>query len=122
MKAKLYKAIILRALGIAVSVLPPALAALSYFPIWCASGGEYVVSGFVAFLLLLCSLPIFNIVKKVLKSPSVWVMWLIAFIAFFSLSKIADEMVIISFVGFVSNLVGAILFKLARSEGEKTDE
>lgn len=122
MKANLYKGIILRALGVAVSVLPPAIAALSYFPIWCAAGGEYVVSGFVALLLLLCALPLFNVIKKVLKSPSVWVMWLIAFIAFFSLSKIADEMVIISFVGFVSNVVGAVLFRLAGSKEKNSDE
>lgn len=122
MKAKLYKGIILRTLGIVVSVLPPAITALSYFPLWCAAGGEYVVSGFVALLLLLCVLPLFNIIKALLRSPSVWVMWLIAFIAFFSLSKIADEMVVISFIGFVSNVVGAILFKLAMGEGENSDE
>ena len=35
------------------------------------------------------------------------------FVLFFVLSKIADEMTVIAFVGFVSNLLGALLFKLS---------
>lgn len=121
MKEKLYKSIILRALGVLVSVLPPALAVISYFPVWCAAGGEYVVSGFVLLLLLLSAMPLFNLIKRLLASPAVWVMWLVAFIVFFSLSRIAEEMVIISFVGFVSNVIGAILFKLAAG-GDRNEQ
>ena len=121
MKEKLYKSIILRALGVLVSVLPPALATISYFPVWCAAGGEYVVSGFVLLLLLLSAMPLFNLIKRLLASPAVWVMWLVAFIVFFSLSRIAEEMVIISFVGFVSNVIGAILFKLAAG-GDRNEQ
>ncbi len=45
-------------------------------------------------------------------------MWFLCFALFFSLSKIADEMTVISFVGFVSNLIGAGVFKLAGRSGE----
>lgn len=121
MKARLYKSIIFHALGTLVSVLPPALAVISYFPVWCTAGGEYVVSGVVLLLLLLSAMPLFNLIKRLLTSPAVWVMWLIAFIVFFSLSRIADEMVIISFVGFVSNVLGAILFKLG-DRGDKNEK
>ena len=36
----------------------------------------------------------------------------IVFVVFFLVSRIADEMVVISFVGFIGNLVGAMLLKL----------
>lgn len=122
MKEKLYKRFVFLGLGVVISILPPVLAVFSFFPIWCAEGGEYVVSGFTALVLLLCALPLFRLIKKLLASPSVWVMWLIAFIVFFALSKIADEMVVISFVGFVSNVLGAILFRLAKKYEEHKNE
>ena len=50
---------------------------------------------------------------RILKSPAVYTLWLIAFIAFSSLSRIADEMTVISFFGFISNAAGAVLFRLA---------
>jgi Co/Zn/Cd efflux system component len=39
-------------------------------------------------------------------------LWFISFLLFFSLSKIAEEMTVISFIGFTSNLIGAFFFKL----------
>jgi hypothetical protein len=39
------------------------------------------------------------------------------------LSKIADEMTVISFVGFTTNLIGMLFFKIARKYGkEEKDE
>jgi fumarate reductase subunit C len=49
-----------------------------------------------------------------MKSASSPVMWFIIFVTFFLLSKIADEMTVISFVGFVTNLIGTLLFNLAK--------
>ena len=43
-------------------------------------------------------------------------MWLVSFLIFFCLSRIADEMTVISFVGFVGNLIGALFFHLGRRE------
>ena len=45
--------------------------------------------------------------------------WLVLFVLFFMLSKIANEMTVISFVGFVSNVTGAILFYIAKRIREK---
>jgi nicotinamide riboside transporter PnuC len=42
-------------------------------------------------------------------------MWFIIFITFMLLSRIADEVTVISFIGFVGNLIGAACFKLARA-------
>lgn len=111
---KLIKRILLRAGGLMLSILPPLAAILCYFPIWATEGGETVVSGFTALLIILAALPLYKALRKLLASPSVWSMWLIAFVVFLLLSKVAEEMVVICFVGFVSNLLGAALFRLAR--------
>lgn len=64
-----------------------------------------------------------NTVRKALASPAAHTMWFIAFLIFFTMSKIADEMTVISFVGFLGNGAGAICFRLARrgdlSEGHR---
>ena len=112
----------LTALGAAVSVLPPMLAVLAYFPAWVAEGGEAVLSGFTAFLLIIAALPIFRTMKKLLASPSAWVMWLIAFLVFLLLSNIASEMTVISFVGLIANVIGAIIFRLAKRYKDRDGE
>ena len=100
-------------LGLAVSTVPVGAVILSYFPIWAGRGGVTFLSGLTLLLLLLAIVPIFKLIRKHLESPSAPVMWFIAFIAFFSLSKISDEVTVISFVGFTSNLLGALFFKLS---------
>jgi hypothetical protein len=92
------------------------LAVLSYFPIWVAEGGESVLSGVTALLLILSALPLYRALKHLLRSPSAWVMWLICFLLFLLLSKIADEMTVISFVGLLSNLIAAVIFRAARRD------
>jgi hypothetical protein len=44
-------------------------------------------------------------------------MWFILFVIFFLLSKIAHEVTVISFVGFITNLIGTLLFNLAKRYG-----
>ncbi len=72
-----------------------------------------VISGFSLLLLVLAAAPLFNVIKRMLRTPSAPVLWFIIFIAFLMLSRIADEMTVISFVGLVSNLLGAVFFRLA---------
>ena len=110
--SNLTKRILLTALGAILSVVPPMLAVLAYFPAWVAEGGEHVLSGFTAFLIIIAALPLYRVLKKLLASPSAWVMWMIAFVIFLLLSNIAEEMTVISFVGLISNIAGALIFKL----------
>ena len=108
------------AAGLAVSVIPPLLAVLSYFPVWSERGGTAVLSGFAALLAVMCAVPIFKLLRRALSSPSAWMMWLVTFVLFLVLARIADEMVVISFVGTVSGLVGAVLFRIAkRGDGDE---
>ena len=118
------KMLILKATGLAFCIFPPIAAILAYFPAWVASGGEVVISGFTLLLLALALIPFWKTVKKALASPASYTLWLIAFVAFFALSNIAKDMTVISFVGLIGNLLGAVLFKLADREkdGKENEE
>ena len=111
------KRTVLRLTGAAVSTLPVAVCILLYFPLWRERGIVPTLSGFTLLLLVLASVPLINLVKRSLRSPSAPLMWFIVFIAFLALSSIADEMTVVAFVGFVSNLIGAIFFRAAGGGG-----
>ena len=115
-----FKATALTVAALAVSTLPVLIAALSYFPFWISKGGAYAVSGFALILTILAMSPLVKLIKEALKSPSSYMLWLGSFLLFLFLSRIADEMTVISLVGFISNLIGACLFKAA--EGFKTEK
>ena len=100
--------------GIILSVLPPVAAILVYFPLWLGKGGKEVLSGLSLLLLLVAVIPLFRVIKKIFESPSAPVIWLTVFIIFFMLRSIANEITVISFIGFVGNAVGALMFKLAK--------
>ena len=102
--------------GLLVSVIPPIAATLSYFPLWRERGAGAVLSGFTVMLLLIAAVPIFRTVGRFFKSPASYTVWLMLFLLFFFVSAIADEMTVICFTGFISNLIGAVLFKLSRKE------
>ena len=112
-KNNLSKIILIKSIALISCVVPVLIAILSYFPIWADKGEACVLSGFALCLIMLSMIPFYKHIGDLLKSPSAYVIWLFLFIIFFLLSRIADEMTVISFVGFVSNLIGAMLFKLA---------
>lgn len=105
--------ICLRFLGLSLSVVPPALCALFYFPLWKEEGGSTALSGICALLLALSAIPIYKWLRHRLRSPSAYTVWLILFLVFFLLSRVADEMTVIAFVGFIGNLLGALCFKIS---------
>lgn len=111
---------LITALALLISVAPVIAATLSYFPIWRARGGAALLSGFTLFLLFICAIPLLKFVKRAFASPSILFVWLFVFLLFFCLGKIADEMTVIAFIGFISNTVSALLFKIAkRYRGER---
>ena len=117
------RALLLRSVGFALSVIPVSLSILSYFPLWIEREDASILSGLSLVLLALGAVPIFRLVKNTLRSPSAPLMWFICFVLFFLLSKIGTEMTVISLVGFVSNLAGSVFFKLAkRNRSEVGDE
>ena len=65
-------------------------------------------------LLLICAYPLFKLIKRALSSPASITVWLIIFLAFLLLSKIADEMTVISFFGVLGNLLGTLCFAICK--------
>ena len=107
------KPLLFRILGIALSTVPVFVSVISYFPLWREAGGGRLISGGALLLVILAWVPLFRFVKRLIASPSAYMMWLVIFLTFFMLSKIAEQMTVISFVGFVGNALGAVSFKLA---------
>ena len=104
----------LHILGFLLCILPPAICTLNYFPIWREVGYDSCIAGGVALLLALCTIPLYKLIAERLKSFSSYLMWLVLFLLFFGMSRIADQMTVICFVGFLSNLMGAICFHIAK--------
>ncbi len=111
--------ICLHIVGLCFCILPPAICTLTYFPLWREVGGGAVLAGGCVLLLIICAIPLFKLAAQALRSPAGYVIWLIAFLLFFSLSRIAEQMTVISFAGLVGNLIGALFFKLGGRRDER---
>ena len=112
--SNLVKCVLLRLIALAVSVVPPLIATLSYFPLWHTLGSGAVVSGLAILLLTLGAVPAIRYIKRFFHTPTTHLMWLLIFLAFFLLEKIAAQMKVISLIGFICNMVGAVIFRIAR--------
>lgn len=117
MKAKLNptRALAFNALGLFFSVIPVGVSIFSYFPLWLAREDASVLSGLGLVLGALALVPFYRYVRDALRCASAPMLWLVLFLTFFLLSRIADEMTVISFVGFVGNAIGSLFFKAARA-------
>ena len=112
--------VILKFIAVALSTLPPILATLSYFPIWKKGGGVAVISGFALLLILVSLSPLIKLLRRIFASPTSTTVWFVIFLLFFTLSKIANEMVVISLVGYLGNLFASLLWRI--SERGKNEE
>lgn len=113
------KRLLFNALGLAISIIPVTVAIFSYFPIWVRREDASILSGISLILIAVALVPLYKHIKSALKSPSAPLMWFFSFVLFLLLSRIADEMTVISFVGFVTNLIGSVCFKRARKYSEE---
>ena len=104
--------------GLLLCIVPPAICTMMYFPLWKEAGVASCIAGGGALILVLCAVPLLKMIRRWLTSMSAYFMWLLMFLLFFALSRIADQMTVISFVGFVGNLLGALCFRLAKREAK----
>ena len=104
----------LHILGFSLCTLPPAICTLMYFPLWKSVGYKHCLAGGCALILVLCFFPILRFVGRAIRSHSSYIAWLICFALFFSLSRIAEQMTVISMVGFVGNILGECCFGIAK--------
>lgn len=105
---------LLYVVGVSLCVLPPAICVLTYFPLWREIGYQHCIAGGSALLLVICMIPLYRLIRRGIASVSAYLVWLIMFILFFALSRIAEQMTVISFVGFIGNLLGAICLHIAK--------
>lgn len=112
----------LHILGFCLCILPPVICTLSYFSLWKSIGYEYCIAGGVAFLLAMCMIPLYKFIRRKIEGYSSFIMWLLLFLLFLGLSKIAEQMTVISFVGLIGNLLGAICFHLAGRIGKAKEK
>ena len=110
--------ILLYAAGLTFSVVPPLVTTLTYFPLWTDRGGGAMLSGLAALLLLFSFVPLFNLIRTHIKTPSAPMLWFLIFLVFFLLAEIAAEMRVISLVGLVGNLIGSVFFHLAKRHSQ----
>ena len=104
--------IILHIAGFLLCTVPAAVCTLMYFPLWKEAGAMSCIAGGGALIVIIFAVPLIKFLRTLLSSASAYMMWLIAFLIFFGLSRIATEMTVISLVGFLSNLAGAILMRV----------
>ena len=106
---------LLKALALTIDISAPLIATLTQFPVWIEQSAEATVSGVVLLLAFLSCVPFFKQIKGFLKSPSAPIMWLIIFVMLTLLDNIIDQMIVVCFVGTISNAIGTFIYKI----GEK---
>ena len=99
----------LRLFGLGVCVIPPILAILAYFPVWRHGDADKIISGGALILIIIAHAPLIRWMKSKLSSVAGYTVWLVIFVFFAILSSIAYEMKVISLVGFISNVLGALI-------------
>ena len=112
---------IIKGTALTIDVLAPLIATLTQFPAWVEASSSATVSGLFLLFALVSVLPFINQIKEWLKSPSVTVLWCVFFVLVALLRNIIDQMWIICLVGAVSNGVGAVIYKVGNSVGNKAD-
>ena len=112
------KRLLLRVLGLALCVAPPALAALEHFPLWLGDG-KRAFSAFALLLLVLCLLPLWRQIKRLLASPSLWAFWLLLWLFLSLFAPLIEGLTAIAFMGFLGGVPGAVCLRLADKQAEK---
>ena len=116
-----YVNLALHIIGFSLCIVPPLVCTLSYFPLWKNAGYSYCIAGGTALLLVLCFFPLLKFVGRAISSYGSYIVWLLCFVIFYSLSKIADQMTVISLIGFMGNLAGTVCFKIAKRRHDERE-
>lgn len=112
---------VLTILGAVLCIAPPVVATFMYFPLWVATSSSATVSGLSLILILVSIIPIIRIVKKIIETPSIPIVWAIICVFCFAFKSIIDQVLVISFVGTLSSLAGMFIFWL-RKKGAKEEK
>ena len=114
---------ILKVCAMCISVGAPLIATLTQFPLWIERSSEATISGVFILFALLSAVPMFKHLGKLVKSPAAPILWGVLLGSLYAVAAIIDEMIVISFVGLISNCIGWIMYKIAGSTNkDKTEE
>ncbi len=106
------KGTIFKSLAIVIDVGAPLATTFSLFPLWVEKSSEATVSGLFLVFAFLSALPFIKQLKAYFKSPSSWVVWTVIFVLLVPIRNIVDEMLMVSLVGALSNMIGAVIYKI----------
>lgn len=112
---------VLKTSAVTLDVAAPLIATITQFPIWVDKSSAATVSGLFLVFAFLSAIPFMKQIKAYLKSPSVWSMWCIFLVLFVALRNIIDQMLVVCFVGLISNACGEGLYKLGEIVQTKPD-
>ncbi len=110
------------ALALFIDVGAPLVATTLHFPIWVERSAEATLSGLFLFLALISIVPLIKVIGRALRSPAAWMIWTLLFCVFAGLRVIINEMVVISLVGMIANIIGAVLHKIGALIAKKEDK
>lgn len=103
--------------GIMLCVIPTVVAAASSLPLIANKDAESTLSGVFIVALIAAALPIYKVLIKLLKSPSVAVVLWLFFGVFFLVGKMTPETIkgltTVFLWGAIGNTLGVISFKLS---------
>lgn len=103
---------LLKALAITLDISAPLAATLTQFPVWIEQSAGATVSGIVLLLAFFCCIPFFKHITNFLKSPSIPIVWLVIFVLLTLLNNIINQMIVVCFVGLISNSIGTLIYKI----------
>lgn len=122
------KGLIMYYTGLVLSILAPFIATLTQFPMWTQNADPKQVSAMFIVMAAICALPLMKHFKQALKSPSAIAVWVFPFLVTWGLSQIIKQVMIISLVGMIANIIGAVLcgignkLKKIKHEDEEEEE
>jgi hypothetical protein len=113
---------VLKAIALAIDILAPLIATLTQFPIWINKSSEATVSGVVILLAFFSCIPLLKHIKAFLKSPSIPIIWLVMFVMLTLLNSIIDQMIVVCFIGVISNTIGTIIYKIGEKYSPRKEQ
>lgn len=108
-------------LGFAFCIVPPSVATFQFFPVWRENPSKSV-SGMAAILICLSLIPLWKYVKKAMKSPSAWQVWLVVTVFCLVIKNIVSDMFVIAVVGLISSAIGTVFFCLSKDKKKEVKE
>ena len=109
------KRVLFFTIGLLFCVVPPLIATLEYFPLWKIQPDKGL-SAFGVIMVLICMLPLWKYIKRALRSPSAWQVWLVILVFCLLMRTIIDEMIVIGYVAVPSSLIGAAFFAWSKKD------